>query len=267
LGYGNLPAELNRKYIRYVVARYAAYRNVWWSIANEYDLVQTKKQPEWDDFFRIVAESDPYGHLRSIHYSRLFYDYAKPWVTHLSLQSDQFEKTAQWQAEYGKPIVFDECKYEGNIEKRWGNLSGHEMMRRFWLGMTSGAYVGHGETYHGADGVAWISKGGELLGESPKRIAFLKRIFEEAPSASFEAVDHPYYPCIAKANNYYLYFFDLHQPAEYEFQLPENAGAFQADLLDPWEMTTARLEGSYRGKFSLRLPARPYLAIRFQKSA
>ncbi|HEY6991444.1 MAG TPA: DUF4038 domain-containing protein [Bryobacteraceae bacterium] len=267
LGYGNLPADLNRKYPHYVVARYAAYRNVWWSIANEYDLVQTKKQPEWDDFFRIVAESDPYGHLRSIHYSRVFYDYTKPWVTHLSLQSDQFEKTGQWQTEYGKPIVFDECKYEGNIDKRWGNLSGHEMMRRFWLGITSGAYVGHGETYHGADGAAWISKGGELLGESPKRIAFLKRIFEEAPSAAMEAVDHPYYPCIAKANSYYLYFFDLHQPAEYEFQLPENAGTFQADLLDPWEMTNTRLEGSYRGKFSLKLPAKPYLAIRFQKSA
>jgi len=263
-GYGNLPEEVNRGYLRYVVARYAAYRNVWWSIANEYDLVKTKKQPEWDDSFRTVAESDPYGHLRSIHYSKVFYDYLQPWVTHLSLQSDAFEKTAQWQAEYGKPIVFDECKYEGKIDRWWGNLSGHEMMRRFWMGMVHGAYVGHGETYHDAGGAAWISKGGRLLGGSPARIAFLKKIFEEAPAAGLEAVPDPYYPCIAKAKDYYLYFFDLHQPAEYEFQLPED-GLFRCDLLDPWEMTTTRLEGSYRGKFSLRLPGKPYLAIRFQK--
>jgi hypothetical protein len=185
----------------------------------------------------------------------------------LSLQSDQFEKTAQWQAEYGKPIVFDECKYEGKIDKRWGNLSGHEMMRRFWIGMASGAYVGHGETYHDANGAAWISKGGALLGESSKRIAFLKKIWEEAPAGELETVANPYYPCVSKPNDYYLYFFDLHQPAEYEFQLPEDAGGFRGDLLDPWQMTITRLEGSYRGKFLLKLPGKPYLAIRFQKTA
>jgi hypothetical protein len=142
------------------------------------------------------------------------------------------------------------------------------MMRRFWIGMVSGAYVGHGETYHRGDGAAWISKGGELLGESPRRIAFLKEVFEGAPAAELEAVPESYYPCIAKTNDYYLYFFDLHQPAEYEFQLPEDdAGGFRCDLLDPWEMTSTRLEGSYRGKFLLKLLQKPYLAIRFQKSA
>ena len=75
----------------------------------------------------------------------------------------------------------------------------------------------------------------------------------------------PYYPCIAKAKEYYLYFFDLHQPAEYEFQLPEDV-MFGCDLLDPWEMTSVRLEGSYRGKFLLKLPGKPYLAIRFRKA-
>lgn len=263
VGYGNLPAEINRRYLRYVVARYAAYRNVWWSIANEYDLVKTKTQPEWDDFFRIVQQSDPYGHLRSIHYSKVMYDYSKPWVTHLSLQSDDFEMTARWQADYGKPILFDECKYEGNLNRRWGNLSGQEMMRRFWLGMAAGAYVGHGETYHDPAGVAWISKGGALLGESPKRIAFLKKIFAEAP-AGLEAVGDPYYPSIAKANEYYLHFFDLHQPGEYEFSLPDNI-SFRAQLLDPWEMTVTPFDGSYRGKFTLKFPSRPYLAVRFQK--
>lgn len=266
LGYGNMPPEVNSRYVRYVVARFAAFRNVWWSIANEYDLVKTKRQPDWDNFFRIVQESDPYRHLRSIHYSKVFYDYSKAWVTHLSLQSDAFDKAAEWLSEYNKPILFDECKYEGNINRRWGNLSGHEMMRRFWMGMTSGAYVGHGETYHDGAGTAWTSKGGALLGESPTRIAFLKNIFEEAPSPDLNAVSDAYYPCIAKPREYYLYFFDYHQPADYEFHLPDTE-SYKAELVDPWEMIVTPLDGTYTGKFSLKLKGKPYQALRLTRSA
>jgi hypothetical protein len=263
LGYGNMPAEVNRRYLRYVVARFAAFRNVWWSIANEYDLVKTKSMPEWDEFFRIVQESDPYGHLRSVHHSRVFYDYSKPWVTHLSLQSDNFAKTQEWLAEYKKPIIFDECKYEGNINRRWGNLSGHEMMRRFWIGMVSGAYVGHGETYHTAENTAWTSQGGTLLGKSPQRIAFLKKIFEEAPALELNAPADPYYPLISNASEYYLYFFDLHQPIDYEVTLPGDA-SFTAEIIDPWEMTITRAPESYQGKCLLKLPGKPYLAVRLR---
>ena len=264
LGYGNMPPDVNRRYLRYVVARFSAFRNVWWSIANEYDLVKTKTMPEWDEFFRIIQESDPYGHLRSVHYSRVFYDYSKPWVTHLSLQSDDFARTQEWLAQYKKPIIFDECKYEGNINRRWGNLSGQEMTRRFWIGMVSGAYVGHGETYPNQAGTAWTSQGGLLVGESPKRIAFLKKIFAEAPALDLNAPADPYYPVISKPGEYYLYFFDYHQPVDYEFNLPQET-SFQADLIDPWEMTIAPFPGSYQGKCTLKLPGRPYLAVRFRK--
>jgi hypothetical protein len=78
-GYTNLPADVNDRYLRYVVARLAAYRNVWWSLANEWDLVKTKTLADWDRFFHIVQESDPYKHLRSIHHSRIMYDHTKPW--------------------------------------------------------------------------------------------------------------------------------------------------------------------------------------------
>ncbi|MBV9085733.1 MAG: DUF5605 domain-containing protein [Acidobacteriaceae bacterium] len=265
LGYGNMPPDVNERYLRYVVARFAAFRNVWWSIANEFDLVKTKHQPEWDNFFRIVAHADPYAHLRSIHYSKVFYDYSKPWVTHLSLQSDAFEKTAEWLGEYNKPILFDECKYEGDIDRRWGNLSGHEMMRRFWIGMVSGAYVGHGETYHDNAGVAWTSKGGSLSGESPKRIAFLRNVFEEAASLQLNPPPDPYYPCLAKPNTYYLYYFDYHQPAAYEFHLPDTE-AYRAEVIDPWGMTIKAVDGTYKGKFSVKLPGKPYMAVRFRRA-
>ncbi len=104
-GYANLPADVNDRYLRYTVARLAAYRNVWWSLANEWDLVKTKALADWDRFFRILQESDPYQRLRSIHHSRIMYDHAEPWVTHASIQGDQFEKIPEWRSAFGKPIV------------------------------------------------------------------------------------------------------------------------------------------------------------------
>ena len=68
-------------------------RNVWWSIANEYDLVKSKSMTDWDRFFRIVQESDPYSRLLSIQYSGVMYEYSRPWCTHASLQTYDFEKS------------------------------------------------------------------------------------------------------------------------------------------------------------------------------
>src|ERR1017187_10628785 len=69
-----MPPEVDDRYLRYVVARLAAFRNVWWSVANEWDLVKGKKTADWDRYFRILQESDPYGRLRSIHHSGPMYD-------------------------------------------------------------------------------------------------------------------------------------------------------------------------------------------------
>ncbi len=74
-GYKSMPAEADDRYLRYVIARFSAYRNVWWSIANEFDLFKDKTPSDWDRFFRIVVESDPSNHLRSIDYSKVCYDY------------------------------------------------------------------------------------------------------------------------------------------------------------------------------------------------
>ena len=68
-GYALMPPEVDDRYLRYVVARLAAFRNVWWSVANEWDFVKGKNIADWDRYFRILLESDPYGRLRSIHHS------------------------------------------------------------------------------------------------------------------------------------------------------------------------------------------------------
>ncbi len=64
------------------------------------------------------------SHLRSVHYSKVMYDYGRPWVTHASLQTAEFENAEQWLKAWQKPICFDEVMYEGNLNRRWGNLSG-----------------------------------------------------------------------------------------------------------------------------------------------
>ncbi|WP_285825890.1 DUF5605 domain-containing protein [Schaedlerella arabinosiphila] len=53
----------------------------------------------------------------------------------------------EWRARYRKPVVLDEIAYEGNIQHGWGNISGEEMLRRFWEAVCRGGYPGHGETY------------------------------------------------------------------------------------------------------------------------
>ena len=64
---------------------------------------------------------------------------------------------------------------------------------------------------------------------------------------------------------YYLYYFDVNQPAEYEFELAGGA-RYAGDLIDPWAMTVTPLPGTFEGKFNLKLPGRPFLAVRFQKA-
>lgn len=281
-GYAQMPAEADDRYLNYVLARMSCYRNIWWSLANEYDLMKAKSVQDFDRFFHIVEQCDPVSHLRSIHFSRAMYDYSHPWVTHASLQSSKFDSAAELLQTLRKPVIFDEVQYEGNINRRWGNLPGEEMARRVWLGVIAGCYVTHGETLLDPEGpfdesetvVLWWAQGGKLKGTSPARIGFLRKLVEGTAIAAgadgkrngLEAQPMQYYLNAAIMDaagkpQEILYYFDDHQPIFYEFPLPE--GWFTADLIDPWEMTVKRLPGTYSEKAKLRLLGRPYQALRF----
>ncbi len=281
-GYAAMPAEADDHYLSYVIARLGAYRNIWWSLANEFDLMKAKTSADFDRLFHIVEAEDPYRHLRSIHYSKTLYDYAKPWVTHASLQTADFNKTDDRLKAWQKPIVYDEVQYEGNLDRRWGNLSGEEMTWRVWRGVISGGYVTHGEDFLAPEDVfndagtptLWWSHGGALKGTSPQRIGFLRRLVEEIASApghpGLEADDVNYYP---NAHAFaadgasvagLLYFMDYHQPVWYEFPLPE--GTFTAEWIDPWAMTRTPVEGRFSGKTRLKLSGKPYQAVLFRRA-
>lgn len=263
-GFSDMGREADDRYLRYLVARLAAYRNVWWSLANEYDLMRSKTMADWDRFFRIIQESDPCGHLRSIHNCHLFYDYSKPWVTHCSIQHGDLSRVREWRELYRKPVVVDECCYEGDIEENWGNIPAQELVHRFWLGTVSGGYVGHGETYRHPEDILWWSKGGILHGQSPARIAFLRKILEEGPAGGLDPlIDNWREKAAGVAGEYYLFYFGIHQPSEHTFVLPE--GRYRGELIDTWHMTITPLEGTFEGCFKVDLPGRPYCASRFRR--
>jgi hypothetical protein len=263
-GYADMGTEADDLYLRYIVTRLAAYRNIWWSLANEWDLMKSKTEADWDRFFRIVQESDPHQHLRSVHNCLRFYDHAKPWVTHQSIQRSDPEQTRAWREMYQKPVVVDECCYEGNIPQRWGDISAQELVRRFWEGTVRGGYVGHGETYLHSHDILWWSKGGVLHGDSPARIAFLRRILEEGPAGGLDPLDGVIghgFPCAGQARAYYLLYFGVHQPARVMLNLPTDV-RYRVDILDTWEMTSTSAAYTVTGQCTLDLPGKPYIAVR-----
>jgi hypothetical protein len=265
-GYKAMGPEADDFYLRYAIARLSAYRNVWWSIANEYDLVKSKTTTDWDRFFRITQTEDPYGHLRSIHHSRVIYDHSKPWCTHASLQSYDFEKSASRREAWNKPIIYDEIQYEGDVDRRWGNLSAEEMTRRFWLAVIHGVYATHGEVFISDTGESSWSDAGRLRGESAPRIAFLRTLLERITKVGLNEYEGAYYLSAGAPDQLYLYYFDYHRPARYDFPLPATANFF-ATLIDPYNMTTTVLPGSFTGKSLITLPSKPYQAIVFQKTS
>lgn len=260
-GFAVMNAEQDERYLRYVVARLAAYRNVWWSMANEYDLMTTKSMADWDRFFRIVQESDPYQHLRSIHNCYDFYDHSKPWVTHQSIQHSDLERVSLWRHFYRKPVVVDECRYEGNIPMTWGNILAQEMVHRFWLGTAHGSYVGHGETYlHPQDILCW-SKGGVLHGESAPRLAFLHELLANSPATGLNPIAGVVnaLPCAGKAHEFYLIYTGVAQPALLEITLPEGE-QYQAEVIDTWGMTVT-IDTIYSGQVEIPMPGKAYHAL------
>ena len=182
-------------YIRYAVARLAAFDNVWWSMANEWSFVGCKAAginashlvspaPTWDKLFRALVAADPYGRQASIHNGNLLYNHvlprgashrrrlhafglhavgshafaehgprsrpgaaaqSRPWIKHVSLQGLE-DRTADLRRQFGKPLIWDEVQYEGDLPLAWGALSGAEEADRFWWGASLGVYVGHSET-------------------------------------------------------------------------------------------------------------------------
>lgn len=273
-GFSEMTPECDDLYWKYLIARVSAYRNVWWSLANEYDLLPKKTMEDWERYARIICEKDVYHHLRSIHNCRSFYDYSRPWITHCSIQRQDIYKTAEcvneWRERYKKPVILDEIAYEGNIQHGWGNISGQEMTRRFWEAFCRGGYPGHGETYLKDDEILWWSHGGKLHGESPERIRFLKKIMDETPAPGLRPLDGYWDVTAAAVDNeptekqYYIFYFSFMRPSFREFYFDDET-VFEVEVIDTWNMILEE-KGRYKGKIRIDLPGREYIAVRIREA-
>ncbi len=291
-GFDRMPSDADDRYLHYVVARLSAYRNVWWSLANEWDFMRRKKESDFVRFGEIISRDDPYHHLLSIHYGAKPFNYNLPWITHASIQNGGAvtdpARARACRDLYRKPVVYDEVQYEGNIPSGWGRLSAAELVFRFWNAAVAGTYCGHGETYKSDDQVLWWSKGGVLKGQSPARLAFLKRILDASPAEGLEPIDksHPEYA--GQPGKYYLVYLGKQTPTNWDFQIPKPAQdqpqladgmKFNAEVLDTWNMTVTPVPGDFTLKQSddsfygdangrsIPLPGKSYITIRIKRVA
>ncbi|NLW12463.1 MAG: DUF5605 domain-containing protein, partial [Clostridiaceae bacterium] len=198
-----------------------------------------------------------------------------PWITHCSIQRQDFYKTAEftdyWRAKYRKPIVLDEIVYEGNIQHGWGNISGKELVRRFWEAMCRGGYAGHGETFYNDDNILWWSHGGVLHGESAERFAFMKQFMDDVPGYGLKPLKMSWDEVVAVEDgtnftgkyDYYLFYYGFCRPSFRFFELDQNS-VFEAEVIDTWNMTIENM-GRFQGRFKIELPGREYIAVRLRR--
>ena len=274
-GYSKMGKDRNEKYVRNMIARISAYRNVWWSLANEWDVPAIKDSIDWEGIGQLLQNEDPHQRLRGIHNwygsEDHFYDHSRPWITHVSTQTSQFYNAIKWRNQYQKPLLFDEMRYEGDVPSGWGNLSGEEMTSYFWMAGLSGGYPMHGETLQNDSDTAevrWWAKGGTLMGKSPQRIAFFKSIMENAPVKEMqpelydkgnpEDLNNNVY-VFSNPGKYYLAYV-ANEGKTIRIELPGNT-KYQLEVIETWNMNSLKKDIVEPGNFKYKTTA-PYTAIK-----
>ena len=288
-GFAEFSQKDNLIYLDHVIKRLGHLKNVWWSLANEYDLcLDHKTMEEWEEIEEFVAANDPDHHLLSNHNCFIPWELSRKNVTHGSYQTKRFADIPDVVRKFGKPVMVDECCYEGSVPDLWGCLSGEEMTSRFWKVVTSGAYCTHGETFLDPNDVLWWAKGGKLKGTSPERIQFLKEIvyslpaplepmgekkgncepqnifekvlfmMEEHDRHIFQALEHRYEAKCGKEA--YLYYYDQRCSKKDTLMLPADV-SYKVEVIDTWNMKRETVMEHASGEITVTLPGRPYMAV------
>jgi hypothetical protein len=272
-GHRAMSPEQDEAYLRYTIARLAAFRNVWWTLANEYELFRNVDiEKDWDHIGRRVQRLDPYDRPRSNHNHTYWYDASKPWVTYANLHYGRpddhppdtlYSLIIKAREQFGKPAVMEEYRYEGDLPDRWGNLSPEVAVRAHWAIALAGDYASHGETYRNETNDIFWSAGGELIGKSPARLAFLRKIKEQSPYTQM-APDPELAPgayVLAKTGQYYLIYFP--RAEETVIRIPYGP-PMKAEAIDAWQMTVAPIDLPPAGEFRFT-PPRPDFLLRLTR--
>lgn len=302
-GFATLKQEQALVYLDYLARRLSAFPNVWWSLANEYDIMGYEKS-DWECFAHFMHENDSYGHLLSNHHMITPWDFANEDTTHICVQTGKLDNIRTDISKYRKPMMVDECGYEGNIPMNWGNLSAYELVNRFWKVYMQGAYCTHGETFENDEELLWWSKGGKLQGESPARIRFLKEIVDSiqgpledcvhvmtlevvralkenppvefAASAMFQSLLNTEDEMVAEleasqgefachcGEEVYMKYYDRHCTCRGQLDLPKT-GKYNVEVIDTWEMTKEITMELVSGHVEVKLPGKEGIAVLARK--
>lgn len=303
--FSKLSVEKAHIYLDYLTRRLSAFPNIWWSLANEYELLDAYEYSDWEGFAAFIHSHDPAKHLLSNHNIARFWDFSNPHTSHICVQSSDIMSVADLIHKYQKPMMVDECRYEGNIPLNWGNISGFEMVHRFWTVCTQGGYCTHGETILNPEGILWWARGGKLVGESPARIAFLRQILEGLPGpidygsqvitddfiaaarshlASEENARNPFLQMLAAMTDAQLAsFLRDHQPllgrvgneaylryyernCTTEGELElDETCRYDVEVIDIWAMTRTTVLENVTGKVKVPMPGKEGIAILARK--
>lgn len=298
-GFDQMPVEAGQLLCRYVAARFGAFRNVWWSLANEYDLVKGQAPENWLVWTDEILKNDPYHHLISIHsYTAQYYSYWDDRFTHCSIQDqapvEDFGRAIIARNIYKKPVIYDEVCYEGDMTERWGWLKGEEELFRMWQALIVGTYCTHSECYQYGNPSDFrrdfLAVGGKWQGESWRRTKFMQQILNDMPRPMYlpDSSWDPY--TSACGPGYYMVYLGKRVGKEWHFDLPirngRGAAAFprmtegeryQVEIIDTWNQTITRCpsvfvtkkQDNYRmidaeGR-SVALPELPYLLLRIKR--
>lgn len=244
-------------FTNYIINRLSAYRNVWWSLANEYELYfeyEAVNKPgqvsvvldrrNWDVIGEFIKANDPYGHPRSIHNFPNGVIYPdRPWMTHVSYQHpNTYNLLMDLKREYQKPVINDEYQYEGNIKYDWGNNTPEEEVYRHWLSVMAGGYATHGEVYKTENNnrdIFW-TYGGTIIGGSAPRLKFLKEIVESCPyqdmKPDWRNTDGLNYFSLSKDLDSFLLFFrnTLPKKCVYPGRAFTDEYKYKVEVFDVW---------------------------------
>ncbi|WP_302419717.1 DUF5060 domain-containing protein [Blautia marasmi] len=298
-GFADFTKEEALIYLDYVIRRLSAYPNIWWGLANEYDLMKYEIA-DWELFAHFIHQNDASGHLLSNHQIVLPWKFENEDTTHICLQTGDLNRISEQIQKYEKPLMIDECGYEGDIPMDWGNLSAFELVNRFWTVCVQGGYCTHGETFWNSTETLWWSKGGELKGESPSRIRFLKEILESLPgpltfgfrertkedydekvmNATEEELKNPFVRLIVRLpweqakfllalgremtgcceEKAYLKYYQRQCTRNGVLNLPDN-GVYDVEVIDVWEMTRRKVLSGVNGIVEVALPGKEGIAL------
>lgn len=146
-----LTAEQKERILRYLVARYAAYPQLFWLIAN--DTHYGAKFPNNNAYVREVGaffkKHDPWQHPLSTGHARRvdFFFGDEDWATFIHLESAYDLGASQYATyhRFAKPVLLGEDRYEQDHPNRLDPIDMRYFQRRlYWAWLLSGGSANYG---------------------------------------------------------------------------------------------------------------------------